>query len=95
MMTRFAVDEIPTDVRETTERLLAGKKCEKVDLLGCAEWWCRNEIENKLVTELIITQLYVTKEPPTPHEHEQIENERDETIFHLRTHAPALIPDGT
>jgi hypothetical protein len=92
-MTDFAVDEIPPEVRETTERLLAGDERGKADLLACAEWWCRNESEDNVVTELAVAQLYVMQEPPTPHEHEQLEDKRDETIYHLRTYAPELVPD--
>lgn len=92
-MTDVSTDEIPINIRETTERLLTGERCEKADLLACAEWWCRNSSEDNVVTELAVLQLYFARGMPTPHEREQLKSERDEAKYHLREDFPSLVPD--
>jgi hypothetical protein len=92
-MTDVSADEIPVNIRETTGRLLAGEHCKKVDLLACAEWWCRNSSEDNVVTELAIFQLYFARDMPTPHERERLKDERDEARYHLREDLPSLVPD--
>ena len=93
VMTDVTADDIPPEVRETTERLLAGKDCEMVDILACAEWWCRHSSEDNVITELAVSQAYFARDVPTPHERERLDDERDEAVFHLRPSLPSLVPD--
>lgn len=92
-MSDMSADDIPAGISGITKRLLAGKPCEKADLLSCAEWWCRNISEDNVVTELAVMQVYFSSNIPTPHEREGLEDERDEAIYHLRDDFPSLIPD--
>ncbi len=91
-MTATEDNDVPDEIREITRHLLAGEAQGKADLLKCAEWWCKNTTEDNVITDLIVLELYLRREPLTPHERERLEDERDMAIYHLKGEYPTLVP---
>lgn len=94
MTDKNSIDEIPDEIAQITRQLLAGDGVQKVDLFRCGEWWCKHAGEDNVVSDLIGLELYIRREPLTPHEKERIEDERDMVIYHLRDDYPQIIPEG-